>query len=223
MELATIEVPQQVARERFLQYRNQLRTERDEIRRAEDEQIMRAYRAAAKGARLIQLTEVLRAGGTIDVPGRTRTWSDDLRRDVVTSTTALVPRLAVARADVEKVWTNGIDREGGVRFDYVRDRWSATRSNQRHWSIATGTFPINEHPSWSTPKVVAMAPNVPPALRPRHHLRNYVVLWEAEWAQEPVPPVDPALLQHVGGDLYAVLAVWDLSPLEQAVLAGTRA
>lgn len=38
-----------------------------------------------------------------------------------------------------------------------------------------------------------------------------------------IPPGDPALLKHMGGDLYAILAVWDLSPLERAVLAGKRA
>jgi hypothetical protein len=45
------------------------------------------------------------------------------------------------------------------------------------------------------------------------------VLWEADWKVHPVPPGDPALLKHIGGDLYAVVAVWDLTPLEQAVLA----
>lgn len=41
---------------------------------------------------------------------------------------------------------------------------------------------------------------------------------EAQW--RPVPPVDPFLLKHLGGTLYVVLAQWDLTPLEQAVLAG---
>lgn len=36
-------------------------------------------------------------------------------------------------------------------------------------------------------------------------------------------PVDPALLKHIGGDLYAVVATWDLTDLERAVLDGHRA
>lgn len=44
------------------------------------------------------------------------------------------------------------------------------------------------------------------------------ILWEAEW--QAVPPKDPALLRHLGGDLYAVVAVWDLTELERAVLGG---
>lgn len=31
---------------------------------------------------------------------------------------------------------------------------------------------------------------------------------------------DPALLKHIGGDLWAVVAVWNLTDLEMAVLAG---
>lgn len=44
------------------------------------------------------------------------------------------------------------------------------------------------------------------------------MLFEAEW--RPEPPKDPALLRHIGGDLYSVVAVWDLTELERAVLAG---
>jgi len=62
---------------------------------------------------------------------------------------------------------------------------------------------------------------MPPEHRPSHHPRNYLMLWEAEWSvDQSVPPGDPALLSHIGGDLYEVLAEWDLTPLEQAVLAG---
>ena len=36
----------------------------------------------------------------------------------------------------------------------------------------------------------------------------------------PRPPGDPALLRHVGGDVYAVEAVWELTELEKLVLSG---
>lgn len=69
--------------------------------------------------------------------------------------------------------------------------------------------------------LAAIVPTIPPRLRPPHNLSGYHILWEAEWGQEDVlPPGDPALLRHLGGDLYAVLAVWDLTPLERSVLAG---
>src|SRR5438046_3023240 len=37
---------------------------------------------------------------------------------------------------------------------------------------------------------------------------------------QEMPPEDPALLKHIGGDLYAVVAVWNLTELERAVLSG---
>jgi hypothetical protein len=63
-----------------------------------------------------------------------------------------------------------------------------------------------------------MVPPVPPGLQPKFGLGNYHILWEAEW--EMVAPKDPALLKHIGGDLYAVLATWDLTEIERTVLAG---
>jgi len=62
----------------------------------------------------------------------------------------------------------------------------------------------------------AMVPPVPPKFRPSTSLTNFHILWEAEWQQHA--PVDPALLRHIGGDLYAVLAIWDLTELERTVL-----
>ena len=48
------------------------------------------------------------------------------------------------------------------------------------------------------------------------------LLWEPRWERRPRPPGDPALLKHLAGPLYAVLATWDLTPVEQAVLGVTR-
>jgi hypothetical protein len=62
-------------------------------------------------------------------------------------------------------------------------------------------------------------PSVPPQFRPTGALSDYHILFEAEWQR--VPPVDPMLLKQIGhaeSPLFVVLAAWDLSPLEQAVL-----
>jgi hypothetical protein len=77
-------------------------------------------------------------------------------------------------------------------------------------------------PSWMARDFRSMVPPVPPGLRPARHLRNYHVLWEAEWVQHapPRPPGDPALLRRIGGDVFAVVAVWDLTEMERAILGG---
>lgn len=71
----------------------------------------------------------------------------------------------------------------------------------------------------------ADVPKLPPELERTvdKSRSDLVLLWEPEWVAEehapiPRPVLDPALLEHVSGSLYAVVAVWDLSPIEAAAL-----
>jgi hypothetical protein len=205
MNLATIEIDKDKAKEAFQSYREAVRERHD----AEDEQMMRAYREAAKGSPLIRLSEAMAAGG-----------ATTMRYD---RKSVRVPRLAVARAHVQFAWTNGISPEGRFRIQGKQE--IAHNNTFDVLSFGQGTFPESEERlawSWGGAALRAMAPNVPPPLRPKHALSNYYLLWEAEWTPAPVPPGDPALLKRLGGDLYAVLAVWDLTEIERAVLAGRR-
>lgn len=210
MNLATIKMPRSKAREKFLEYRKSVR----ERHNAEEEQIMRGYRELANGRQLISLAETIRAGGLVE---RIEKRYDYEQKGQVLVTVRL-PALACCRAHLGECWvaTNvGISKSGEAVFSPdpyyrgLRDR------------IAVSGF---EGLVYSHGDYRAMVPLVPPALRPVHHLRNYYVLWEADWekARPPHPPRDPALLKRIGGDLFAVLAVWDLSELERAVLAGRR-
>lgn len=210
MELATITMDRKPAREAFLAYRKSVRERHDQ----EDEQIMRGYRALARGQQLIRLSDTLRAGGSEEVSFPSRRWTD--RR----LETWRVPRLAVCRADARMCFTTGIDRDGGcVLTADRRDRDLASNNRRDRTRVAAGTFEAGTQGArWDT-TLQAIVPNVPPPLRPAHQLSGYQILWEAEWAPDPQPPVDPALLKHIGGDLYAVVAIWDLTELEQAVLA----
>lgn len=200
MELAPIEMPRQEARQAFLEYRRAVR----ERHNAEDEMIMRGYRALSQGKQVINLLDVMKGAG-----------ADDKGR----------PKLAVARADLKRV---GLQRwpGGGFTFD-MPEKLQQSRSAHRV-SFPTGTLPretlIGRRWDGSTGTLTrldaeAIVPSIPPQLRPATALSNYHILWEAEWR---AVPADPALLKHVGGWLYAVLAVWDLTPLEQAVLGLTR-
>jgi hypothetical protein len=193
------------AREAFLEYRRSVRERHD----AEDEQIMRGYRELARGRQLIRLSEAIVAGGTTTV--EVREFSG--RREVH------VPALAVARADARYCWTNGIGTDGRCE---LRSKREVAPNNRRDRLTFAGVLPEldpgQRHTTWQF-RVRAIVPIVPPPLRPRDSLRNYHVLFEAEWGIDPEPPVDPALLRHIGGDLYAVCAVWDLTEVERAVLA----
>lgn len=208
MELSTIEMEKNEAKEAFQQYRAAVK----ERHNAEDEQIMRVYRELARGRQVIRLSEAVQNGGTTSLWGRD--WQKrKVRYDV--------PMIAVARANREFVWTPGIAPDGGFSMSSKR---YPHHNNTFDWiRMAAGTFPADEERSqfgsWS-PSIRAIIPTIPPPLRPVAHLRNYHILWEAKWGIDPPPPGDPALLKQISGDLFAVLAIWDLTEVEQAVLAG---
>ena len=200
MDLTTITMPKAEAQAKFEEYRDSVRRRHTR----EDEQIMRGYRALAKGMQIIDLPATIRQGGSVVIPPQ---WRN--------GTPLWAPRLAIMRAD--QPWCHVFtDDHGRVEFHHAGRPKTGERRN--YISLPAGTLPPPglTTGSWWTAR--AMVPPVPPALRPADNIGNYHVLWEAEWQR--VAPQDPALLKHIGGDLYAVLAVWDLTELERAVLAG---
>lgn len=209
LEAATIKMDRATARKNFLEYRAAVR----ERHNAEDAAIMRGYQVMSTGKQLIRLTEVIVAGGI---------FSNGM------------PRLAVAQSDHDYVYCTR-DTLGAV--EYKPRQWVHDHHRKGISRFPTKTLPMFDceangcdmnQPSYKHTGhytnghgLRAMVPNVPPGLRPAHSLSNYLTLFEVDkWERAPRPPGDPALLKHIGGDLYAVLAVWDLTALEQAVLAG---
>lgn len=222
MNLSTITMPKEEAEQAFAEYRDALRAPlREKLAEAQqdydelDRAVMQGYKALAKGQQLLRLSESLRLGGTERRDVTERKWRDD--RYVSVATTVTLPKLAVCRADARRCSTRGVSREGGVIFR-ADDRESNAKINRV--DVPAESFdppPASPWGFWYS----ALVPSIPPPFRPPHKLSGYHVLWEAEWDRGA--PVDPALLKHLGGELYAVLAVWDLTPLEQAVLAGREA
>lgn len=189
-----IAMPKKDALTAFRAYRKAVR----ERYSKEDAALMRGYKALAKGRQVIDLFEVMRQAGT-----------DDRGR----------PKLAISRADLPRIWMRRRS-EGACEF---------TRDESRYWRRKGTAFYRIRLPeqtftdgirSWNVENATAIVPVVPPQFRPAHSLSGYHILWEAEWADAPH---DPMLLKHLGGALYAVLAVWDLTELERAVLRGRRA
>jgi hypothetical protein len=193
MELSTLISPEE-ATERLAAYEAQLADERT----AEDDAIRAGYRAAARGLPVIHLPNTIAAGG----------WFPNG-----------LPRLAVIRADASECWVRignlGTERTRVTFCDNEWDRGRARVGAHRVEVEVAGPASYTNRP-WSASTVV---PSVPPDVRPRRNrLHRFHVLWEVErW--DPTPPVDPALLRHLRGDLWTVQATWDLTELERAVLA----
>jgi hypothetical protein len=77
--------------------------------------------------------------------------------------------------------------------------------------------------TWGTPYrdgIQTSVPIIPPRFTPQTGLHNYHVLWEVEKWDVVTPPKDPLLLKRVSPNVFGVLAAWDLTDVERAVLRG---
>jgi hypothetical protein len=211
MELPTMVMDRMDARAAFIEYRTavheSLQKEADTWderkrqalaeRRAFDESVMAGYRQLSLGRRILDIERVMREAG------ENEKW---------------LPRLAIARADETRIniarW-----RDGGFNLTGRSTRNNANHTDPRTlaaFRFGAGTLPTVLS---NTVYAEAMVPLIPPRYRPAQ-LERYHLLWEAEWTN--VPPVDPALLRALGNGLYVVLAIWELTEVERAVLGMAR-
>lgn len=224
MELSTVEIPRAGARERAAEYRRAAKTLSDPAAAAEFADIARAYEAAARDdVALIALSSTIRAGGVVTRTITEKTWTNDWANvgDYA------VPALAVAPWQAAFVYTLGVESDGSVAFlDSIGRSYRYERGLlhvDARFELAERYTPARRIRADRRSAWTAMVPIVPPKHRPARGMGDRLVLFEAEewtWSTVPAPPGDPALLRPLGGDLYAVDAVWDLTPLEQIVLAG---
>lgn len=130
------------------------------------------------------------------------------------------PRLAIARSDRKQVHVSRRG-QGRVRFD-TRSVWSWRNPDRfpELWLDIEWTGQARDG--------YALVPIIPADVRAKIPLgvadRDCQILWEVEqWSDRALGAQadrDPYLLRHLGGDLYVVLAEWDLTELERAVMAG---
>jgi hypothetical protein len=208
MELDTITMPRAEARRHYLEYREAIdaawRTELDAVRERQLDQdmtIAATYRQLSIGRQVLRLSASIIAGG-FDEQGR--------------------PRVALARADIGEIQMERW-RSGQMRFrPWEGSSWASAQAHRAADKVWTLDGPGTDI---SGVEGLATVPPVPPAFRPAGHLRNYHILFEATWrpvrqTRTRLRSSDPALLKWMGGDLFAVLAVWDVSPVEAAALEG---
>jgi hypothetical protein len=216
MELATLNVTEDEAKAAIEQYRTAIAesgrhevkelTQRARIRRqeiaAQDRAILAGYEAIKKHKSIISLRATLAAGG-----------EDDQHR----------PKLAIARADERAVemtrWDNGrVDYKGVQHWtdNTYAEKPHNTNRDFQFFELLSHVEGLGRQ-GWHRIEFEAVVPHIPPGLRP-DALERYNILWEADWQR--MQPIDPALLRHLRGDLFVVVATWDLTELERAVLDG---
>jgi hypothetical protein len=134
------------------------------------------------------------------------------------------PRLAIALATEKKVRCT-YSKDGTVKFlnlDAYNTRWSNNYVFAKD-IVIKGIFPkIPEEKldRFNSDIVLeTIVPKIPASIRPKGKLENYYVLWEVEkW--KLVPPVDPYLLRRINDNMFVVVAGWNLTELERAVMKG---
>jgi hypothetical protein len=206
------EISRPAARKAYLEYKRAVLSAASPEERKEYEGLWRGYKAIAAGQQVIDLHQTMRVAG--------------VQEDT------LFPRLAICRATAMHCRCVLAEDGSAVFFD---DKYRWRRAASQRVTLPTGTLPqfvtqwnagtftryrtggALERQRWQS-DAIALVPIVPPRLHPRAALSNYHILWDAVWT--PAPPADPLLLKHLAGALYAIVAQWDLTPLEQAVLAG---
>lgn len=156
----------------------------------QDAEIAAIYKRIAQGKTVIRALESIRAAGC-DERG--------------------LPKLAIARADATLCYWHTRRDEG----QFTDSRWW---NHSNRIALKSKTTPI-QWPGVPQPNGVheAIVPLIPVHLRPKRGLANYHILWEAEWTKRY--PVDPFLLRRFGGDAWLVVAAWDLTEVERAVMS----
>lgn len=190
MNVATIKVDTFTARVKWAEYRRAVRANPQ----ANDEILMKGYREIARGRKVLDLNSVIKAGG-VDSGFR--------------------PRLAIARADEKRI--NFFYNDFRPVFSYGSKWGQERRARDRHFVMPHRLFDVGGLDVLARVSATAQVPMIPPDLRPAHKIEGYHILWEANWE---APPTDPLLLKHIAGPLFAILAHWDLTDLERAIMAG---
>jgi hypothetical protein len=175
----------------------------------QDRAIAAVYKAAQAGDKLIELSSAIHRGGYH--PNG-------------------LPRLAVARAGSRVCWAAMRSMVTGSVVHSVEICYADWQNAATQHVVGVRPHTVTVQLPLSTQvwaQGTTMVPPIPPRFRPKRALIGpdlgaYHVLWEVEqWTM--TPSRDPALIQHVAGDVWKVLAEWDLTPLERAAITGMRA
>jgi hypothetical protein len=198
MNVNLIQMDPDQAKVKLAAYRQQLKRRANQ----EYELAAKAYEMMTEGYPLLNLTEVFAQTG-LGEDGR--------------------PRLAIARADREEVEVSVNPRVEQIIFSSLK------RSSWFDYGDYVGSLlvrvPYYLAPGAKLIRGFALVPMIPADVRAtvKGQDKDHFVLWEVEqWAdrsQTSIAPYDPYLIKHVAGDLYAVVAEWDLTELERAIMA----
>lgn len=134
------------------------------------------------------------------------------------------PKIAIIRADFKVCHLRKRDRGGFVMSGFDTQMWHRPLKKDGDFAMPQNTFTWKRHENgrWIIGESLKTpVPMIPPAIlidEVKHSLKNYYILWEVEkWDQVPR---DPMLLKQLTPNLFGVLATWNLTELERAIIRG---
>ena len=207
MEVEQLAIPKKKAEEEFQAlrqaFKQNTKLRRDEIR----QDLKKVYGFLRHGKKLIDIYESFKKVG-LNEEGD--------------------PKLAICRADAKKCYCHKFGT--GAALYSIERNVTDPRKTKLDVQLPQGTFEFPlESTSWGTNiipsekrDIQTLVPIIPAKVlvaEVKVLLKNFHILWEVdEWA--PVPPRDPILLKQLTPNLFGVLATWNLTKLERAVIRG---
>lgn len=139
------------------------------------------------------------------------------------------PKLAICRADGRFCHVHRREN-GGMVFlhDQIPTRSYGWRDKVilPQGSFKWNTPLVGHNWSWSPHESRSrrtIVPHIPTKFYPDSKLSNFYIMWETDehgWEPVPEPPGDPLLLKRITRNLFVILAAWDLTDIEKAVIKG---
>jgi hypothetical protein len=204
MKVEAIKMAKKEAKKELKKYEKLLETRKDKYLK----QLKDAYHYLSKGKKIIDIYEVFKATGVNE--------NEE-------------PKLAIAPASSDEIYFCKMTHGKGVFSDrrpprnYWGERPAKGLPPRYNVVLPRGTFP-----DWSREGSVINArviktsvPIIPAQFVPEGSLSDYYLLWEAVgWEEVSIPPRDPILLKRLSKNLFAVLAAYELTKLERAIMKG---
>jgi hypothetical protein len=192
------------AEKKLQAYRTQLKKRAN----TEYELAVKAYEMVAKGQAILNIVDAFQQTGL----------GEDLR-----------PKLAIARADKKEVQVHVSASNRRLSFStHARGMWAGGYEGNLFVNVPFVFTPEQDQVIRKQYSMTgfALVPMIPADIRAnvKGSDEDYMILWEVEkWADRSLTspaPRDPYLLKHIAGELYAVVAEWDLTDLERSIMSG---
>jgi len=198
-----IEMTEAEAKVLYQEYADEIKERGDKAEKYLKE-LKQTYYHLSQGRKVIDIYEVFKTSGLKDTGE---------------------PNLAIARADLKKVYFHK-EAMGAGCFSEKEGTWQTPADSVRlpsstfaNWTtIPAPTEWDKERVEIENPTLVSKVPLVPAHIMPSGTLDNYYILFEVtEWNTVPVA-ADPYLLKRINANAFVVLAEWDITPIEQAIM-----